>query len=94
MIRSFKSEEAKKIFEQTGSRKLPNDIQAAALRKLNLLHGAISLSVLASVPGNRLEKLSGNRVGHYSIRINDQWRICFLWTEDNNVEEVDIVDYH
>ena len=94
MIRSFKSEETQKVFEQIGSRKLPSNIQAAALRKLNLLDAAISLGVLASVPSNRLEKLSGDRAGQYSIRINDQWRICFVWAEDNNAEEVEIVDYH
>jgi len=94
VIRSFKSEETQKVFEQIGSRKLPSNIQAAALRKLNLLDAAISLGVLASVPSNRLEKLSGDRAGQYSIRINDQWRICFVWAEDNNAEEVEIVDYH
>ncbi len=77
MIRSFKSREAEKIFNRQRSRKLPQDIQQVALRKLRMLNRAITLQDLWVPPANRLEKLSGDRVGQYSIRINDQWRICF-----------------
>lgn len=94
VIESFKSEEAQKIFEQIGSRKLPPEIQATAYRRLEYLNRASNLSDLASVPGNRLERLTGNRVGQYSIRINDQWRVCFNWNNANNAVDVEIVDYH
>jgi len=77
MIRSFKSKEAEKIFNRERSRKLPSDIQQVALRKLRMLNRAVTLQDLRVPPANRLEKLSGGRAGQYSIRINDQWRICF-----------------
>ena len=94
MIESFASEETRKVFEQVGSRKLPQDMQATAVRKLNNLDAAMSLRELAAIPGHRLEKLTGDRYGQYSIRINDQWRICFEWSAANNAANVEIVDYH
>ncbi|NMG10653.1 type II toxin-antitoxin system RelE/ParE family toxin [Brasilonema sp. UFV-L1] len=94
MIISFKSEETKLIFDGFTSPQFPPEIQKVALRKLLLLNAATSINDLRIPPGNRLEKLVGNRKGQYSIRINDQWRICFLWTDENNADEVEIVDYH
>jgi toxin HigB-1 len=93
MIRSFKSKEAEKIFFRTRSKKLPGDIQDVAFRKLRMLHRAMTLQDLRVPPANRLERLKGDRQGQYSIRINDQWRICFLW-EGGHAFDVDIVDYH
>ncbi len=93
MIRSFKSKEAERIFNRERSRRLPSDIQQAALRKLRMLNRAVNLQDLRVPPNNRLEKLSGGRAGQYSIRINDQWRICFEWKE-GNADNVEIVDYH
>lgn len=93
MIRSFKSREAQKIFNRQRSRKLPQDIQQIALRKLRMLNRAMTLQDLRVPPANRLEKLSGDRADQYSIRINDQWRICFEW-HDGEVHNVEIVDYH
>ena len=93
MIRSFKAKETQKIFTRERSRKLPSDIQQVALRKLRMLNRAVTLKDLRVPPANRLEKLSGGRAGQYSIRINDQWRICFEWT-DGNADNVEIVDYH
>jgi toxin HigB-1 len=92
VIKSFKDSEAESIFRRGRSRKLPVNIQPIALRKLRMLNNAASLIDLKIPPANRLEKLSGKRDGQYSIRINDQWRICFLWQE-NNTDEVEIVDY-
>ena len=93
MIRSFKSIEAEKIFRRERSTKLPSDIQQVAYRKLRMLHRAISLQDLRVPPANRLERLTGNRAGQHSIRVNDQWRICFVW-HDGDVLNVEIVDYH
>jgi toxin HigB-1 len=93
MIRSFKSKEAEKIFNRERSQKLPPDIQQVALRKLRMLNRAVTLQDLRVPPANRLEKLTGNRTGQYSIRINDQWRICFEWAE-GDAQNVEIVDYH
>jgi proteic killer suppression protein len=93
MIRSFGSPETERIFSLQRSRKLPNDIQQAALRKLRMINNARTLQDLRSPPANRLEKLSGDRSGQYSIRINDQWRVCFQW-RDGDAYEVEIVDYH
>lgn len=93
MIHDFKSEETEKIFNRQRSRKLPPEIQQVALRKLRMLHRAQTLQDLLIPPSNRLERLSGNRAGQYSIRINDQWRICFKWLEDDAFQ-VEIVDYH
>lgn len=93
MIKSFADTEAKKVFHRQFSRKLPEDIQPIALRKLRMLNNAHSVNDLRSPPANRLEKLSGRRKGQYSIRINDQWRICFSW-DTGNAQNVEIVDYH
>ncbi|MBW7959688.1 MAG: type II toxin-antitoxin system RelE/ParE family toxin [Candidatus Promineofilum sp.] len=93
MIRGFRDKETEKIFNRMLSRKLPTDIQQVALRKLRMLHRSQSLHDLRIPPANRLEKLSGNRVGQHSIRINEQWRICFVW-RDGDAHDVEIVDYH
>ena len=93
MIRSFASKETEKIFNRQRSRKLPPDIQQVALRKLRMLNRAITLNDLRTPPANRLEKLTGNRDGQYSIRINQQWRVCFEWRE-GDAYNVEIVDYH
>jgi proteic killer suppression protein len=94
VIVSFGSSETERIWDGYRSRRYPPEIQVLALRKLRMLHAAIRLSDLRSPPGNRLERLVGNRAGQHSIRINDQWRICFVWTAENNAAEVEIVDYH
>ena len=93
MIRSFKDKEAEKIFERQRSRKLPSEIQQVALRKLRMLNRSQMLQELRVPPANRLERLSGDREGQYSIRINNQWRICFEW-QDGDALNVEIVDYH
>jgi proteic killer suppression protein len=93
MIKSFRDKETAKIFQRQRSRKLPQDIQQVALRKLRMLNNSRSLQDLRVPPSNRLEKLTGDRAGQYSIRINDQWRICFDW-RDGDAYEVEIVDYH
>ncbi|MEN3146798.1 type II toxin-antitoxin system RelE/ParE family toxin [Neorhizobium sp. IRAMC:178] len=93
MIRDFADREAERIWSGSKSRKLPPDMQSVALRKLRLLNQARALSDLRIPPGNRLEALKGNRSGQFSIRINDQWRICFIWTEGGPAH-VEIVDYH
>jgi proteic killer suppression protein len=93
MIRVFRCKETEKIFNRQFSRKFPADIQRTALRKLALLDAAESLDDLKIPPSNRLEKLTGNRKGQYSIRINDQWRICFVWYR-GDAQEVEITDYH
>ncbi|MDO9300139.1 MAG: type II toxin-antitoxin system RelE/ParE family toxin [Anaerolineales bacterium] len=93
MIESFASDETEKIFRGKTSTKLPKDIQRTARRKLLYLDDAVDLQDLLAPPGNRLEKLKGNRAGQHSIRINDQWRICFKWS-DNKAQNVEIVDYH
>ena len=93
MIKSFKSGETQKIFNRARSRKLPQDIQQVAYRKLRMLNNAISLQDICIPPANRLEKLKGERAGQYSIRINEQWRICSEW-HDGDVHNVEIVDYH
>jgi proteic killer suppression protein len=93
MIESFASEETEKIFRGQVSKKLPKDIQRTARRKLIYLDDAEDLQDLFAPPGNRLEKLKGDRAGQHSIRINDQWRICFQWS-GNKAKYVEIVDYH
>ena len=93
MIRNFKDKETQKIFERQRSRKLPSEIQQVALRKLRMLNRAETLQDLRVPPANRLERLVGNRNGQHSIRINDQWRICFEWQEGDALN-VEIVDYH
>ena len=93
MIKSFASPETEKIFNGEVSRKLPPAIQKTARRKLLYLEEADNLRDLRAPPGNRLEALKGRRAGQYSIRINDQWRLCFKWVK-NNAYDVEIVDYH
>ena len=93
MIRSFAGKETEKLFHGRFSAKLPQDVQRIAQRKLKQLDAAAVLDFLRVPPGNRLEQLSGDRKGQWSIRINDQWRICFRW-EGGNVVEVEITDYH
>ena len=93
MIRTFKDRETEKIFKREFSRKIPSDIQEIALRKLKMLNRSINLNDLKVPPANRLEKLKGERAGQYSIRINDQWRICFEWHQNESFK-VEIVDYH
>lgn len=93
MIRTFKCKETELIFHGRFSAKLPPELQRTALRKLTQLHGAATLEFLRIPPANRLEKLAGDRQGQWSIRVNDQWRICFVW-QDGHAYEVEIVDYH
>jgi proteic killer suppression protein len=93
VIRSFRDSEARRIFEREGSRRFGKDVQKAALRKLTMLDAAETIEDLRVPPGNRLEKLAGAREGQFSIRINNQWRICFVW-RDGDAHEVEIVDYH
>jgi proteic killer suppression protein len=93
MIAGFRDPEAATIWRGERSRRLPSDIQTVALRKLRLLNNAKRLDDVRVPPGNRLEALKGERRGQHAIRINDQWRICFVW-KDGHVHEVEIVDYH
>jgi proteic killer suppression protein len=93
MIKSFGCTDTEKIFQREYARKLPHDIQRVAMRKLWMIDAAPDLNSLRVPPGNRLEALSGNRLGQHSIRINNQWRICFQW-HDGNAYDVEIVDYH
>ena len=93
MIVSFRDSETATIWAGARSRKFPPDIQPVALRKLRLLNNARRLEDLRVPPANRLEALKGDRKGQYSIRINQQWRICFIWNQ-NNAHQVEIVDYH
>ena len=93
MIKSIKDAETRLIFQREISRKFPADIQQVALRKLRMLNNAATLNDLRVPPANRLEKLAGNRTGQHSIRINDQWRICFEW-RGGDAYQVEIVGYH
>ena len=93
MIQNFGDPETELIWSGRRSRKLPPDIQATALRKLRLLNQAQVMNDLRAPPGNRLEALKGARAGQHSIRINDQWRVCFVWSE-GGPSHVSIVDYH
>jgi proteic killer suppression protein len=93
MIKTFTDKETEKLFKRMCSRKLPQNVQLAARMKLEILDSAEVLQDLRVPPGNRLEKLSGDREGQYSIRINDQWGICFVWQQENAFD-VEIVDYH
>ncbi len=93
MVKSFRDDEAAKIFHLQRSRRLPPGIQQTALRKLRMLNNAVTLDDLRIPPANRLEKLTGDRAGQYSIRINDRWRICFEWKE-GDAYNVEIIDYH
>jgi toxin HigB-1 len=93
VIVSFRDTETATVWAGRPSRRLPPEIQATALRKLRHINNAERLDDLRVPPGNRLEALKDNRHGQHSIRINDQWRICFIW-KDNNAHQVEIVDYH
>jgi toxin HigB-1 len=93
MLRSFRDKETEAVWQRRQVRKLDLSLQRAAWRKLAMLDAAETLSDLRVPPGNRLEKLTGDRVGQYSIRVNQQWRICFRWT-DAGPEDVEITDYH
>jgi proteic killer suppression protein len=92
VIRSFRCKETEQLFERQQSRRFGN-IGTVARRKLRMLNDAETLEDMAAVPGNRLEALSGDRKGQHSIRINDQWRICFIW-RNGAADSVEIVDYH
>ena len=93
MIQSFKCKETEKIYHREFSKKLPHDIQRNAMKKLWMIDAAPDINSLRVPPSNHLELLKGDREGQYSIRINKQWRICFLW-ESGNAFEVEIADYH
>ena len=93
MLRSFADKDTERIWNRERSRRLDATVQRAALRKLLILDAAETLGDLRVPPGNRLERLVGDRVGQYSIRVNDQWRICFRWTEAG-ADDVEIADYH
>ena len=94
MILSFACRETRKIFEGEVSRAFPADIQRRTARKLASIDFAPTIEDLRTPPSNHLERLVGKRKGMYSIRINDQYRICFVWTMESNAEDVEIVDYH
>jgi proteic killer suppression protein len=93
VIKSFRDTETEKVFERRFSRRLPNDMQSVALRKLRMISNAVDVNDLRSPPANRLEKLHGDREGQYSVRVNDQWRICFAW-RGGDAFDVEICDYH
>jgi proteic killer suppression protein len=93
LIKSFKDGDTQLLWETGKTRRIPASIRIAALKKLTILHWATSLSDLAVPGGNRLEALAGNRKGQHSIRINDQYRLCFVW-RDGDAGNVEIVDYH
>ena len=93
MIRSFADPETENVFRRVGSRRLPADLQRIAYRKLVVLDAADAVNDLRIPPGNRLEKLRGDRAGQYSMRINERWRICFTW-RGSDAYDVQIVDYH
>jgi proteic killer suppression protein len=93
MIKSFGCKQTEQLFRRQRPRRLPADIHEVARRKLVMLDAANAVDALRVPPGNRLEQLKGNLAGQWSIRINDQWRICFIW-QDGNAYDVRIVDYH
>jgi toxin HigB-1 len=93
MIASFRCRETKKIFERRFSRKFPTETQQRAFMKLNAIDAAVQIDDLRLPPSNRLEALGGDRKGQWSIRVNDQWRICFEWRNDN-AQQVEMIDYH
>lgn len=93
MIRSFADRETERLFKRTRVKRIPANLQRVALRKLRMLHRSINLKDLRVPPANRLEALKGDRKGQHSIRINDQFRICFRW-EAGDAYDVEIVDYH
>jgi proteic killer suppression protein len=93
VIKSFRNKETRETYCRGISRKLPREIQQIALRKLRMINNSKNINDLRIPLANRLEKLSGNREGQHSIRINDQWRICFIW-RDGDAYNVEITDYH
>ena len=93
MIRSFKDTRTEKVWKREQVRAFGPDLQRAAQKKLRILNAASELNSLRVPPGNRLEKLSGDRAGQHSIRVNDQYRICFVWA-DGGADDVEITDYH
>jgi proteic killer suppression protein len=93
VIRSYKDAKTETVASGKAPKGFPSDISRAAIRKLTMIENAVVLDDLRSPPGNRLEALKGDRQGQHSIRINDQWRICFVWN-DGSAENVEIVDYH
>ena len=93
MIKSFRDKESEKIFDRQLSSKLPQNIQRVARKKLVILDAAIELNDLRIPPVDRVEALKGDRKGQHSIRINDQWRVCFVWS-DGDAYDVEITDYH
>lgn len=93
MIRSFADRDTERLWRREPVRRFPPDLRRVMLRKLGLVDAAVQLEDLRLPPGNRLEKLRGDRAGQHSIRINDQWRICFRWF-DGHADHVEIVDYH
>lgn len=93
MIQSFRCADTERVFKRQFGRKFPREIQQRAFMKLNAIDAAIKLRDLYLPPSNHLEALKGDRKGQHSIRINDRWRICFLWRE-GNAEQLEIVDYH
>jgi proteic killer suppression protein len=93
MIASFRDKETERLWQSGKNRRLSADLQRRAFKKLAILNAAVTLDNLKAPPGNRLEALRGNRSGQHSIRVNDQYRVCFVW-RDSNAFEVEIVDYH
>ena len=93
MIKSFADRDTERLFDREPIRRFPPDVLRTMLRKLGALDAAEALGDLRVPPGNRLEKLKGRRSGQYSIRVNDQWRVCFSW-KDGDAHDVEIVDYH
>jgi proteic killer suppression protein len=93
VIRSFANRDTERLWEREPVRRFPPELRRTMLRKLGLVDAAATLEDLRIPPGNRLERLRGDRAGQHSIRINDQWRICFRWV-DGNADDVEIVDYH
>jgi len=93
VIKDFRCKETHKIFNEKVSRKFPIDIQSLVFRKLEMIDASIKIKNLAVPPGNRLKKLKGERSGQYSVRVNNQWRICFRW-EKGNAYDVELCDYY
>ena len=93
MIHSFRGKDTARLFRREPVRRWGRDIQRAGLRKLRMLNAAMTLDDLRSLPGNRLEKLVGDREGQWSIRVSGQWRLCFRW-EEGGAHDVELVDYH
>lgn len=93
MIRSFGNRETERIWDEQFVKAIDRKVQRATLRKLELIHAAVVVEDLRIPPGNRLERLKGDRKGRHSIRVNDQWRICFVW-KDGGADNVELIDYH